>query len=219
MRVSLKIIGSGLGRTGTATLKAALEQLGFPCHHMIEVFMHQESIPLWVDAFNGKANWSAIYKGYMATVDYPGAIFWRELVKEYPDALVLHSVRDPDEWFESTQATIFAPGSPADTAPPPFKDMFQGLFRAIKINIHDRASMLEYFHRHSAEVQSEIPAQKLLVYDVREGWAPLCRFLDLPVPATPFPKLNTRQEFQARVAARGSTIPTDKDLQAFAQKH
>jgi hypothetical protein len=218
--LALKVIGSGLGRTGTASLKAALEQLGFPSHHMIEVFLHQESIPLWVDAFNGKANWSAIYNDYAATVDYPGAAFWRALVKEYPDALVLHSVRDPDEWFDSTQATIFAPGSPADAPPPPFKDMFEGLFRSIKADIHDRASMVAYFRRHSAEVQSEIPARKLLVYDVKEGWGPLCKFLSLPVPATPFPRLNTRSDFQARVAARGgSTVPTDEDLKAFTQRH
>ena len=202
--MALRIVGSGLGRTGTASLKVALEQLGFPCHHMIEVFRHPESIPLWVAAANGLADWEAIYRDYTATVDYPGAAFWRELVKEYPDALVLHSVRDPDEWFESTQATIFAPGGPADAPPPPVRAMFEALFRSIKADIHDRAAMTAYFRRHSAEVRSEIPARNLLIYDVREGWDPLCKFLERPVPAMPFPKTNTRQEFQARAAARGT---------------
>lgn len=217
--MALKIIGSGLGRTGTATLKAALEHLGFPCHHMIEVFQHPESIPLWVDAANGKPNWGAIYKDYTATVDYPGAAFWRQLVKEYPEALVLHSVRDPDEWFDSTQATIFAPRGPADDPPPPVKDMFEALFRSIRADIHDRTAMTAYFRRHSEEVQKEIPARKLLVYDVKEGWAPLCKFLGLAIPSIPFPKTNTRDEFRARVAARGSAGPSADDLKILAGKH
>jgi len=217
--VALKIIGSGLGRTGTATLKAALEQLGFPCHHMIEVFQHPESIPLWVAAAKGQADWDAIYKDYTATVDYPGAAFWRELVKKYPDALVLHSVRDPDEWFDSTQATIFAVGGPADNPPPPVKEMFETMFRAIRANIHDRAAMTSYFRRHTEEVTAEVPARKLLVYNVKEGWGPLCKFLGLPVQASPFPKTNTREEFQSRVAAGRATSPNADDLKPFAAKH
>ena len=103
--MALKVIGSGLGRTGTLSLKLALEQLGLgPCHHMVEVFMHPESIPLWVAAGAGKADWPAIFSGYQSMVDYPGCKFWRELIDYYPDAKVLHSIRDPERWFESTQA-------------------------------------------------------------------------------------------------------------------
>ena len=120
--MALKVIGSGLGRTGTMSLKLALEQLGLgPCHHMVEVFAHPESIPLWIAAGAGKPDWDAIFAGYQAMVDYPGCKFWRELMDYYPDAKVLHSLRDPDKWFDSTQATIFAPGSGAGAPPDRWK--------------------------------------------------------------------------------------------------
>jgi hypothetical protein len=115
--MALQVIGSGLGRTGTMSLKLALEQLGQgPCHHMVEVFGHPESIPLWVAAGRGTPDWEAIFDGYQSMVDYPSCKFWRELMAYYPDAKVIHSLRDPDRWFESTQATILppipAPGTP-----------------------------------------------------------------------------------------------------------
>jgi len=111
--MALKVVGSGLGRTGTKSLQTALNTLGLgPCHHMLEVFAHPESIALWIEAGAGRPNWEAIFADYHAMVDYPGAAFWRELADYYPEAKVLHSVRDPDQWFDSTQATIFAPGSP-----------------------------------------------------------------------------------------------------------
>src|SRR5262249_44998992 len=105
----LKLIGAGLGRTGTLSLKGALEAIGYgPCYHMAEVMANPSATSLWVDAANGKPNWEALFKGYAATVDYPGCSFWRELAQAYPSAKVLLSVRDPDKWFESTQETIFS---------------------------------------------------------------------------------------------------------------
>ena len=106
----LKVVGSGLGRTGTKSMQTALNMLGFgPCHHMVEVlFMHPESIALWVEAAEGRPNWDLIFNDYRSMVDYPGAAYWRQIADHYPDAKVLHTVRDPDEWFESTQATTFA---------------------------------------------------------------------------------------------------------------
>jgi hypothetical protein len=208
--MALKIIGSGLGRTGTASLKQALEQLGFPCHHMIEVFMHPEQPALWVDAAKGRPNWAEIYKNYTATTDYPGCIFWRELMAEYPDALVLHSTRDPEQWFESTQATIFAPGRGPSQMPPHIRPMFEALFEGrlgLDRNNHDE--MIAYFKRHEEEIMHGVPAKKLLVFNAKEGWGPLCKFLDLPVPATPFPKNNTREEFRARVASGASILAKD----------
>jgi hypothetical protein len=107
--MALKIIGSGLGRTGTKSLQTALNILGFgPCHHMAEVFTHPESLPLWIEAGARRPRWDAIFAGYRSAVDYPSAAHWRELAAYYPEAKVLHTVRDPDEWFDSTQATIFA---------------------------------------------------------------------------------------------------------------
>lgn len=202
--MALKVVGSGLGRTGTASLKQALETLGFkPCHHMIEVFMHIETQPrLWTDAANGKPDWDAIYDGYQAAVDYPTGAFWPELAVKYPDAKILHSTRDPEEWFESTQATIFARGGPSDAPPPPVKPMFDALFGKIGIDLHDKNAMIAYFNRNTERVLSEIPKERLLVYNAAEGWEPLCKFLGVAVPSTPFPRVNTRDEFRARVASR-----------------
>jgi len=203
--VALKVIGSGLGRTGTMSLKLALEQLGFgPCHHMIEVFMKPERVPLWVAAGAGEPDWDAIFEGYQAVVDYPGAMFWRELVDYYPDAKVLHSVRDPDRWFESTQETIFSPRSPAMTPPEHMKaffDMLHGNVGGDGGDIHDRDTMIAYFKRHNAEVEKTIPRERLLVFEARQGWEPLCKFLGVPVPDAPFPRENTREDFKARVGA------------------
>jgi hypothetical protein len=199
----LKIVGTGLGRTGTMSLKRALEMLGFgPCHHMIEVFEHRDSVPLWIEAGKGHPHWDAIFKDFSSMVDYPGCKFWRELTAYYPTAKVLHSVRDPNEWFDSTQATIFSPLSPAANAPPPLNEFFAMLFKDFGDKIHDRDYMVAYFKRHTEEVVRTIPRDRLLVYEAGQGWAPLCQFLGVPAPAEPFPQVNTREEFIARVAAR-----------------
>jgi hypothetical protein len=176
---------------------------------MIEVFQRPETMALWVDAAEGRPDWDLIFKDYASMVDYPGCRFWRELADHYPDAKVLHTVRDPDEWFDSTQATIFAPGSFTDN-PPPHLTKFFGFIRAdFGDHIHDRAFMTDYFARHSATVEATIPKDRLLVYEAGEGWARLCAFLGVPVPQTPFPRTNTRDEFRARVAAsRGDNAPT-----------
>src|SRR5438874_1357902 len=102
--MALKVIGSGLGRTGTMSLKLALEQLGFgPCHHMVEMFKRPQSAALWIAAAEGKPDWDAIFEGYASMTDYPGVRYWRELIALFPDARVVHTIRDPDAWFESTQ--------------------------------------------------------------------------------------------------------------------
>jgi len=200
--MALKIVGSGLGRTGTLSLKHALEQLGFgPCHHMVEVFGHPESVPLWVAAGEGKADWDLIFKDYAAAVDYPTAAYWREIADHFPDAKVVHTVRDPDAWFESTQATIFAPGSFADNPPPALKAFFASFTKALAGNIHDRAFMVDFFRRHSAEVAAAIAPERLFVMQVGEGWERLCAFLGVPVPDAPYPSENSRAEFIRRVTA------------------
>ena len=197
--MTLNVIGSGLGRTGTMSLKHALEQLGFaPCHHMIEVFARPQSVPLWIEAAAGKPDWDAIYEEFGAAVDYPTALFWRELATHYPQAKIIHSVRDPDRWFESTQETIFAPGSLALRLDGPMKDFFGMFRREFGDNINDRAFMVDYFKRHTDEVIRTIPAERLLVFEARHGWEPLCKFLGVPVPATPYPSENSREEFKAR---------------------
>jgi len=209
--MALKIVGSGLGRTGTKAMKTALEQLGFgPCHHMVEVFAHPESVQLWVAAADGAPDWDLIFKDYVAMVDYPGCRYWRELADYYPDAKVLHQVRDPDSWFESTQATIFAPESFAASPPPPLKRFFETLTSGFGERLHDRAFMTDYFLRHTAEVERMIPKDRLLVYEVGEGWDRLCRFLGVSVPDGPFPNENSREAFRTRVRESAGLPPPNR---------
>jgi len=199
--MGLKVIGSGLGRTGTKSMQTALTMLGLgPCHHMVEVVAHPESMALWIAAGEGKPNWDAIFDGYQSMVDYPGSAYWRELAAYYPEAKVLHTVRDPDEWFESTQATIFATDGPAAAAmasgegvPGKFFRSFSARFRD---HLHDRAFMTDYFRRNTEEVVAAIPRERLLVYQAGQGWAPLCAFLGVPVPDAAFPTVNRRDDFQ-----------------------
>jgi hypothetical protein len=199
--MALEIVGSGLGRTGTKSMQTALNMLGFgPCHHMVEVFKHPESMALWIEAGAGRPDWDAIFSGYKSMVDYPGAAFWRQLSAHYPNAKVLHTFRDPDKWFDSTQATIFAPGSPTVSEGPmsQFFNSFMGPFRE---HIHDRAFMTAYFRRHSEEVKAAIPPDRLLIFETGEGWDRLCKFLGVPVPKEPFPSENSTAEFIGRRAA------------------
>lgn len=201
--MALKVIGSGLGRTGTLSMKLALEQLGFgPCHHMVEVFMHPESVPLWVEAGKGRGDWDAIFAGYQSMVDYPGCKFWRELMDYYPDAKVLHTVRDADKWFDSTQATIFAPGSPGVAPPPHLAEFFHMVMGHFGEKLHDRAYMTDHFRKHTEEVIAGVPADRLLVYNVGDGWDPLCKFLGVPVPATDYPRENSTADFKKNLSRR-----------------
>ncbi len=209
--MALKVVGAGLGRTGTKSLQSALNMLGFgPCHHMVEVFAHPESMALWIEAGAGRPDWGAIFADYSSMVDYPGAAFWRELADYYPDAKVLHSVRDPDQWFDSTQATIFAPGSPttAVAGEGPMAAFFGAFMKGIQGHVNDRAFMTDHFRRHTEAVKSAIPPERLLIYQAGQGWEPLCAFLGVPVPETPYPSENNRAEFIARTAAmRGGPAP------------
>lgn len=202
--MALKVVGSGLGRTGTKSLQTALNMLGFgPCHHMVEVFAHPESVPLWIRAGAGVPDWDAIFDGYQSMVDYPGAAYWRELADYYPDAKVLHTVRDPDDWFDSTQATIFAPQGPVASGDGqgPMADFFRSFSAPFRDHMHDRAFMTGYFRRHTEAVVAAIPPDRLLIYQAGQGWEPLCEFLGTPVPAEPYPSENSRAEFIARVGA------------------
>ena len=212
--MALQVIGSGLGRTGTKSLQTALNMLGLgPCHHMMEVFAQPESMAPWIEAGFGRPDWEAIFADYCSVVDYPGAAYWRELADYYPRAKVLHSVRDPDQWFDSTQATIFAPGGGVDLAfsqpNNPLAAFFRSFAGAFGDHIHDRAFLTDYFRRHTEAVKAAIPPERLLVYEVGAGWEPLCAFLGVAVPAEPYPSENSRAEFIARVASlsQGGSSP------------
>jgi Sulfotransferase domain len=198
--MALKVVGSGLGRTGTKSMQTALNMLGVgPCHHMVEVFAHPESMQLWIDAANGKPDWDAIFDGYQSMVDYPGAHFWREIAAYYPDAKVLHTVRDPDQWFDSTQATIFSPNNLGAQPGTGVRDQFFASFMGpMREHLADRAYMTDHFRRHTEEVKATIAPERLLIYEAGQGWEPLCKFLGVPVPAEPYPSENSRQEFVER---------------------
>lgn len=194
--MSLEIIGAGFGRTGTLSLKLALEKLGFgPCYHMVEVFQNPDAINWWIDAATGKPDWEKIFEGYNATVDWPSCTFYAELAETYPDAKVILTERDSEAWFESTQATIFPAERPADS-PPAFQEMFERAIADLfdgRIRDHDHA--IAVFERHNAEVRDRIAPDRLLVYEVAQGWEPLCEFLSVPVPDEPMPKVNTTEQF------------------------
>ena len=199
--MSLRVIGAGLGRTGTSSLKLALERIGFgPCYHMTELIGSPDHLPLWNAAAEGRGDWKTIFADYGSTTDYPGCVFWRDLAAAFPDAKIVLTLRDPEEWFASTQATVFSPNRPS----PPPDSPFAAPFRVIGMvhrDLHDRASLLADFKRHNDAVIADAPKDRLLIYDVSQGWAPLCDFLGVPAPDAPFPHTNTRAEMQAMFAA------------------
>jgi len=217
----LKVIGVGLGRTGTMSLKLALEQIGFAsCYHMAELLMNTARVPLWVAAADGKPDWEAVFEGYSATTDYPGCIWWRELASAYPKAKVILTLRDPEKWFESTQATIFSEAMSARVKDSPVAPLFEKtMWKQFGDRIHDRAFMIEHFERHNAAVKAAIPKNRLLVYEVSEGWEPLCEFLAVDVPNAPFPKVNSREELQARMAGPIDENAAREHVRAMQKKH
>lgn len=202
--MGLKVVGTGLGRTGTKSMQTALASLGFgPCHHMLEVFQHPESMQLWIDAADGQPNWDLIFKDYSSTLDYPSAAFWRELTDYYPDAKVLHTVRDPDEWFESVHATIFAPDGRLRREGNEVLERFFGCIRRrLPAQLDDRAGMTGFFRRHTEDVISAIAPERLLIYEMGEGWDRLCDFLGVAVPVEPYPSENSRAEFIRRTQSQ-----------------
>ncbi len=221
---TLMVIGTGFGRTGTLSLREALVRLGFgPCDHMLENFEHPERFPHWRDALRKKQSgepidWRPLLDGYRAIVDWPGAYFWRELIASHPEAKVILTVRDPERWYESCLATIFQPRARADASPgarammrlvgllmPKMREGFQVVDDVIWKGTFDgrfqnRGHALRVFAAHQRAVQETVPPQRLLVFDVKQGWEPLCEFLGIPAPkGEPFPHVNDAESFQKRI--------------------
>jgi len=195
----LRVVGAGVGRTGTLSLKIALERLlGAPCYHMAEVFGKPEHLPLWHGATRGKLpDWHALMRGYAAAVDWPASAFWPELSASFPDALVLLSVRDSDSWWRSANGTIFPATERAPSVE--WREMIDGMFATrFTSEIRDRDASIAAFERHNAEVRARVPASRLLEWRAGDGWAPICKRLGLPIPAEPFPHTNTTAEFNDR---------------------
>jgi hypothetical protein len=198
--MTIKVFSAGFGRTGTMSLKLALEELGFaPCHHMKEVIDNGAvQVPLWNAAVAGKPDFDAIYKGYDAAVDWPTAAFWRELAAAYPDAKVILSSRSAESWYDSISQTILSTLSVPEHWPPGAVEWFRMVTKVIDRSLgtaRDKESVIAAFHAQEAAVKAEIPASRLLVHQAKDGWGPLCAYLGVPVPATPYPRTNSKEEF------------------------
>ena len=194
--MALQVVGAGVGRTGTHSLKMALEQvLGGPCHHMLEVFAHPEQVPVWTDAINGRpVDWHQLLDGYTALVDWPGASFWPELLEANPEALVLLSVRDPETWYKSASNTIFLALDPANEWMASMRRLFADRFSD---QLDDKSAMIAAYERHNDEVRRRVPPSQLLEWTVGDSWQPICARLGVAVPGEPFPVTNTTEEFRA----------------------
>jgi hypothetical protein len=212
----MKLIGAGLPRTGTLSQKVALEMLGFgPCYHMVNVLGDLDQATLWRRAVDGDVQWEEIFGGFESTVDWPGSYFYRELIDYYPDAKVLLSTRDGNNWARSMRETIH---------PTLYGDDLLGLLSRARCEIDpkwcgyidlmkemwSRSGLLDGpattdewmaqgIERFQEEVKATVPAERLLVWCPADGWEPLCGFLEVPVPDTPFPHLNDAKVFVERI--------------------
>jgi len=206
----MDVIGAGFGRTGTLSLKVALERLGFgPCMHMLPLLDDPERASLFHRAAEGDlASLDKALTAHRSTVDWPGTYFWRELTRRHPDAKVVLTVRDPQRWYDSAHETIF---QAAMHAPPGAGEplaagiemaralVWEGTFGG---RFADREHAVRVFTEHNEAVRREISGDRLLEFQVAQGWEPLCDFLEVPVPAEPFPRTNDTASFQARVRER-----------------
>jgi hypothetical protein len=199
----LGVIGAGFGRTGTKTVKNALEIIGAgPCHHMHELVERPENLKLWSSVLDGtEINWNQIFQGYNSQIDWPGAVYWKELAVFYPEAKVIHTVRDPESWYESLTNTIIQTLTDAENAATSDLRNMRRFAREIICNrlfqgrFSERDWMIDRFCAHNDEVVSTISQERLLVFDVKEGWEPLCAFLNVATPATEFPHVNSSKKF------------------------
>jgi hypothetical protein len=208
----LAVLGAGFPRTGTLSLKLALEKLGFgPCHHMAEIFQHPEEVPLWTRAFNEDGiDWDEVLAGYNSATDAPSCFAFPELAARYPKAKVILSIRSAESWWKSASATVMQAGnrnSQGAPAPPPsMLAMFESLGKFMArhnrphvdpMNATPETSMAA-FNAHNERVRRIVPAERLLVFEAKQGWEPLCKFLGVPIPEIPYPRINTTEEFLAR---------------------
>ncbi|MCX5241309.1 sulfotransferase family protein [Streptomyces prunicolor] len=214
----MKIIGVGFPRTGTVTLYEALNQLSLgPCYHTKEMINKPDHIEHWVQVYEGgPIDPHAIFAGYQATADAPGCFFWRELIREYPEAKVILSIRDAQTWYRSMSDTVLRQDlldKSADPVLAGLRRLALAMFDHVFDNRRDEAHLTAVFNRHNAEVQREVPADRLLVYEVTQGWAPLCEFIGVDSPVTPFPWLNNTAEYvdkaekHRRSLVRGPVFP------------
>jgi len=199
--MTLKVVGAGVGRTGTHSLKLGLERLlGGSCYHMLELLPRPEQVPVWHQAIVGEpVDWDALFEGFVAAVDWPTAAVWHEIHAAFPDALVLLSVRDsPQAWWNSFSETILqvigkGPGSENDA----WFAMVDEMLRRFSPAGFDADSAMAAYEAHNQAVRNAVPAGQLVEWRPRDGWGPLCAGLGVPEPAEDFPHVNTTEEFRA----------------------
>ncbi len=202
--MGLQVIGAGLGRTGTNSLKLALEELlGGPCYHMFEVRERPDDPDVWADAYAGHLpDWETLFAGYRATVDWPAAPFWRELSEVFPDAIILLSERDADSWWTSASNTIFpavetyfAPDAPDDG----WTGMGRGMMSAFTPDWRDETAAKAAYSAHNDHVRAVAPADRLVEWRTGDGWGSICNALGFDVPNHPFPHVNTTAQTRAEL--------------------
>ena len=205
--MTLEVIGTGFGRTGTDSMREALEILGLgPCHHMFEVIEKAEQKRRWrAMVQGGPRDWDHIMEGYRSCVDWPSAYYWPELITTYPDAKVILTYRSAESWWESFAKTI-RPGINQSSDP---QSLGLALIKSIVFagNIEDREHCMAIYNANVAAVKASVAPEKLLIHSLGDGWAPLCRHLNVPIPAQPYPDRNNATAFKAsqlRDDAKGS---------------
>ena len=203
--MGLKVIGANFGRTATMSLKQGLEILGFEkCYHMSEVVVHPEHVKLWLDAWRGKDIWTTLFAGYQAAVDWPAAAFWPQLMHVYPEAKIVLSIRDADEWFESARNTIFqsmdsnllAKDEVLRTRIEMLKEIIvDGTFNG---DLSNKDKCIKIYKENIERCRSEVPLDRLIEFDTFLGWEQLCKELDCKIPEKPYPHVNKTAEFTHR---------------------
>ena len=212
--MALQVIGAGIGRTGTESLKLALEELGFgKCYHLFELVKKPDGLPAWEQLAGGAPiDAEKLFAGYRSAVDFPAFLYYREFLEYFPDAKVILTVRDADRWYESAARTIFRP-VPSFLFPlariagvfskriGKFPDVF-GFVQRIGHEqffggkTSDPEHCKAVFHAWNEAVKKSLPPEKLLVFEVKDGWEPLCKFLGVAVPDKPFPHSNKGDSFE-----------------------
>ncbi|KAI9148056.1 hypothetical protein HJFPF1_11878 [Paramyrothecium foliicola] len=221
-QVPMKVLILGLGRTGTASMRAAMKQMGYvDTYHMMNCSIENPPDALmWMDAltakYDGKGkpftreDWDQLLGNAQAVCDWPAIAFARELIEAYPEAKVVLTNRDVNSWHASTMKTVYWRVTDpelrwlshfdwaASMYYPMLKKFFDTFFHG---DFPNRGK--EVFERHYAEVRSLVPKERLLEYRVTDGWGPLCEFLEQPVPkGVPFPNVNDNSDFVTRSRRR-----------------
>jgi hypothetical protein len=208
----IQVIGAGFARTGTLSLKMALEHLGFgPCHHLSDHFDDAVMLDRWTAALNREnTEFDQLLAGYQAVVDFPGCLLWRELLGTYPEAKVVLTVRNPTLWYESARRTVLNPefvrqawlanqGTDEELGEARGRLSMALAYRGFPHGL-GMDETIRIFEAHNRAVQNEVPPQSLLHFEVTQGWAPLCAFLGVDEPDCPFPCLNDTSTYRKRFA-------------------